>query len=65
MQWAEMEEEMNAKEDAYFQARSPLDHEDNRQIWRAGFERGYRTQKLSESLKTIKPLQMGKKTTSG
>jgi len=65
MQWAEMEAEMIAKEDAYFKSRSPLDHEDNRQIWRAGFERGYRTERLSEGAKRIEPLQMGKKTTSG
>lgn len=53
MQWAEMECNMNEKEDAYFKARSELDTEENRKLFRAGFERGYRAERLPEEVKRV------------
>lgn len=64
-QWAEMESAMNSKEDAYFAARPQIDTEENRTLWRAGFERGYRTERLPEEEKTVKPLALPTRTTSG
>jgi hypothetical protein len=39
--YAEMEAVRNEAEDAYFNARPPLDEEAHRDIFRAGFERGF------------------------
>lgn len=64
---AEMEGEMNHAEDAYFDARTELDILENRKVFQAAFDRGYRARDKTDhrTESRVEPLEMGKRSTSG